>query len=205
MSDEPTSSQVTTSSDPDWDGAFQPYIIAVGTVMHAWNKLHDSLGQLFVAVSKADRPIALSVWYSISSDQGQRKILKAAIDGNQDERWLKLCPTAKVDLQWLLTETQNLSERRNDAAHAPCALAIDNGDLVVIASFFHGNPRATKLKNVNLIEEFQWCSTRAYALERFAKELETAIHFSANYTWPGRPELLDLPQKSTPPDHPPQR
>jgi hypothetical protein len=52
--------------------AFDAYVAAVGKVAYEWNALHEQLGILFVAVSGAEREVALANWYSVWSDRGQR-------------------------------------------------------------------------------------------------------------------------------------
>jgi hypothetical protein len=67
--------------------AFEPYVTAVGGLNYAWNNLHETLSQLFVAVASPALPnIILSFWHSTRSDWGQRDML-----------WLLWLPLQRID------------------------------------------------------------------------------------------------------------
>jgi hypothetical protein len=57
------------------------------------------------------------------------------------------------------------------------------------AAFFHGNPRAKKLKGKRVLAEFDWCERYAETLTRYAQKIETGIAFPDKYPWPERPTL----------------
>lgn len=198
MSIDPAKPANPVPADDDLDSAFRPYISAVGSVIHASNQLQEFLGQLFVAVTGISRDVALAVWYSSRSDGAQRLMLRAAASATSDDRWGKQLPKAKEDLVWLVDEASTLAEHRNDAAHAPVSLAIDQGALIPLPYYFHGNPRAIKLKNKDIIAEFARCQTSANLLREFAGQIESALHFPASYPWPDRPSLPESLQKNVP-------
>ena len=178
-------------SDEETRAAFEAYTLALGKVAHAWNYLHEKLGQLFVVISGADRNIALAIWYSTNSDRTQREMLRAAVAATSVDRW-KTLPKAQEHLTWLLDRADELAEQRNNAIHAPCSLYIgggENGGAEMGAAFFYGHPRARKLMGKKLLVEFDWCERYAETLSRFTKKLETAIAFAGQYPWP------DLPSK----------
>jgi len=159
-------------------------------VAHAWNYLHEKLGQLFVVISGADRDIALAIWYSTDSDRTQRSILKAAIAASVDRR--NELPKASEDLKWLLDRADEVAEQRNNAIHAPCSLYVGGGEdssTEMGASFIYGHPRARKLMGKTVLIEFDWCERYAETLTRFTLKLETAIAFADQYPWPDRPSL----------------
>src|SRR3954454_14531805 len=88
---------------PDNSAAFAPYIQAAGGVVDAWNRLHETLKYLFVAVTKMPENVGYAVWHSARSDSGQRDMLRAAIAATSDqEPWVIRFPTAKDDLYALL-------------------------------------------------------------------------------------------------------
>ena len=101
--------------------AFDAYVAAVGKVAHAWNYLHERLGVLFVAVTGMERNLALSIWYSVTSDRAQREMLKASVFATSSQRSEKL-PKARDDLKWLLDRAEEVADARNNAVHAPCSL-----------------------------------------------------------------------------------
>jgi hypothetical protein len=179
-------------SDEETKKAFEGYALAVGKVAHAWNFLHEKLGQLFVVISGADRQIALSIWYSNNSDQAQRKILKAAILACADGRWPT--PSAKEDLKWLLDRADDLAKDRNNAIHAPCSLYIggsQDGDAEMGAAYHYGNPLARRLVGKSLQIEFEWSEACAEVLSRFTRGIEFALSYADRYSWPERPTLPD--------------
>jgi hypothetical protein len=121
--------------------AFERYTLAVGKVVHAWNYLHEKLGQLFVVLSGSDRNIALAIWYSTFNDRAQRLMLRAAVIASGANRWPN--PSAKDDMIWLLDHADDLAEQRNNAIHTPCSLYIcgakDRGTEMG-AAYFNGHP-----------------------------------------------------------------
>ena len=58
--------------------SYAEYVNAVGAVAHTSNYLQERLAELFVIAAEAERPIALAVWYALTSDKNQRGILRAA-------------------------------------------------------------------------------------------------------------------------------
>jgi hypothetical protein len=114
---------VQWSSFEETRKAFDAYVAAVGKVAYEWNALHEQLGILFVAVSGAERKVALAKWYSVRSDRDQRAMLRNAVNTTNSER-SKTLPEAPDDLIWLLDHAHDLAEDRNNAVHAPCSLYI---------------------------------------------------------------------------------
>ena len=169
--------------------AFDAYVAAVGKVAYAWNYLHEKLGKLFVAVSGAEREVALANWYSVWSDRGQRAMLRAKVNATVSER-SKRPPDPDDDLIWLLNCADDLAEDRNNAVHAPCSLYINGSRSEMGAAFFNGNPRARKLMGKELLVEFAWCEAYAETLSRFTELLAVAIAFPDRFPWPERPKIL---------------
>jgi TorA maturation chaperone TorD len=143
--------------------AFEAYVAAVGKVAYEWNALHEQLGILFVAVSGAEREVALANWYSVWSDRCQRAMLRAKVNATNSERSKKR-PEAPDDLMWLLDRADELAEDRNNAVHAPCSLYISGSGSEMGAAFFNGQPRARKLMGKELLVEFAWCESYAETL-----------------------------------------
>jgi hypothetical protein len=74
----------------DTKKAFDAHVAAVGKVAHESNYLHEKLGVLFVAVTGMERNLALSIWYSVTSDRAQREMLKASVFATSSQRSEKL-------------------------------------------------------------------------------------------------------------------
>lgn len=186
--DEPA--PATVPPDNELDAAFAPYITAAGQVVHHWNRLQERLGKLFAAITGTGK-VAFAVWYTPHSDRVQRDMLTAAINEILDDEWKRYSPIAKADILALMSEANSLADRRNDAIHAPAALAIDKRRLVAISVYFQGNPRALKLKDKDLVAELGNCAERASQLSEYAEKLESAINFHKHYAWPDIPPLLE--------------
>jgi hypothetical protein len=186
--------------------AFKPYIAAVGSAMHRWNEMQEAFGQLFATVTCIGRSVALAVWYSTDSDRAQRNMLRAALSATPDDKWTGRLSAAKKSLIWALDRADEVADRRNDAAHAPCSLALLNGDLIAIAAYFHGNPRALKLKDHDVVAEFEWCGATAKILQEFVAKGDSALRFPANgWPFPDTPQLPNRPHKRILRDQRPQR
>src|SRR5215472_4850499 len=152
MTDETRAPVVRWPTDEERKAAFEAYTLAVGKVAHAWNYLHEKLGQVFWVVCGAEREIALAIWYSTHNDRTQRLMLRAAVLACKMDRWP--APQARDDVMWLLDCADSLAEQRNNALHAPCSLYVggaQDGGSVMGAAFFHGHPRAKKLIGKDLL------------------------------------------------------
>jgi hypothetical protein len=191
MSDEP---KAVVPPDDVLNDAFAPYITAAGAVVNAWNKLQEQLNKVFIAITGMPRDMASAIWHSARCDGLQRQMLSAAIAATPDDRWSGRLSSARDDLRALIRVANKLAEDRNDAVHAPVSLAIDNGRLIPIPAYFHGNPRATRLKGEDILSEFERCRETANILREFSEKIETALNFPS-YAWPERPALLDPPPK----------
>ena len=173
----------------------QPYFIAVGRVIHAWNQLQEALGQLFATIVDSDHKVVLAVWYSSKSDRAQHEMLRAAINESDDARWPKSHPSAKDDLSWLLKKAAKLAIQRNEAVHAPIAMVVGEGKLEIVPSYFFGHPLAEGLKGKDLLQELDWCERWATALQNFADEARVGLKH-AKRPWPIKP---------TPPNRSPRK
>jgi hypothetical protein len=190
MSDDLSASDSVAPHDDEPEAIFAPYIQAAGGVVDAWNRLHETLKYLFVAITKMSENVGYAVWHSARSDSAQRAILRAATAATSDkEPWVVRFPTAKDDLNALLQKANKIGEMRNDAIHAPVSLAHNNGRIVIVPFYFNGNPRAESLRNKDIVAEFNQCRDEAYILNAFSNEAEASIKF-ASRAWPDKPALL---------------
>jgi hypothetical protein len=100
---------------------------ATGTLLWAWNRLHQSLADAFGhIVSPEDMAIGLRVWAVIRADLYQREMLRALLakPGIQ--------PDVAEALEWLIDVANKLSEERNDLAHTALGQVNDGGRIVLI-------------------------------------------------------------------------
>jgi hypothetical protein len=188
-------SPARTSDEASWE-AVSAYISAVGMVAHAWNRLHEKLGQLFVRIVEApNSKIASAIWYAPFSDRNQRELLAAAIEACNDEFWKRLPRTAKADLKSLLTKINTLGFKRDDAVHAP-VLFDDAGTPVIVADFLSGHRRAKNLVGKDLLVEFDYLKRYAEALTDCAEQFTEALS-AENAPWPNIPPAPDRKAKKS--------
>lgn len=148
---------------------FEPYAREVGKLVASWNQLQERLGELFSTVVRKDHPaIALAIWHASQSDRAQRQMLRAATETAAAAGLLAHRAKAVDDIKWLLDRSNELADQRNDAIHAPVALFTDQDGTKLMAEYFFGNPRASKLKDKVLSDEFSWYEKKATVLAGFA-------------------------------------
>jgi hypothetical protein len=177
------------------DKAFAPLAMEIGKLNRASNMLHEHLGNLFARIVNNDNiNIPLAVWYSTPSDRTQREMLRAAVNAfgalNAKKR-----PTAKDDIKWLLTQCDQLADRRNDALHAPLEISISRKTIEILPHYYFGNPRALKLKDKNILDQVRWYRAMAETLRDYA--LSLWFHLGQQDSWPQRPLMPTLGQDPT--------
>jgi hypothetical protein len=183
----PSEEEISTAT-----AAFEPYFAAVGRVVHAWNHLQEQLGVVFCELAQLDRGAGLAIWHANANDGAQRRMLAAAAQSINEEK-LTLFPTAEADIKWLLEKTDKVADRRNNAVHAPCHIALGSDSDFEIVPAFGLNPRARKLRGKQVLEEFEWCAQSADALKAFARGIDVALTLDG-YAWPDRPSLPAPPR-----------
>ena len=169
---------------------FKPYANELGWLIYEWNRLQEALGELFAAiVTPKHHTLGVSIWHSSRSDRAQRDMLSAA----RVSLAKKLEAKAADDIKWLLDRVIELADKRNDAIHAPLVFVFESDALRLVPLSFLGNPRAAKLDNKNLLEEYNWYRDQASTLAWFAENIRYAITVPEQFAWPDRP---DLPTRS---------
>jgi len=175
---------------------FEPYAIALGKLSHAWNHLHEALGQLFWAtLGVQNGAIPLAVWYSSTSDHAQREMLRAAIAAASGQPRFAKFPSAREDVSWLLKEVDKIRGIRNDAIHAPIGIQRESEGFSVVPWSHMGNPRAKALLSKDLVKEYEWSSRKAGTLSGFAYLMSSSLWFPTTHGWPKRPKLPTLNDK----------
>src|SRR6202035_2579226 len=67
---------------------FRPLALELGWLLYEWNRLHESLAEIFAAVlcPNESAVVALAVWHSARSDLAQREMLLAAVIATLTEK-----------------------------------------------------------------------------------------------------------------------
>jgi hypothetical protein len=171
----------------------KPYALAIGELTLAWNQLQERLAMLFWnAINIPHGDVALSMWNIVRSDMVQRELLKAAVkSGAFNDRFNG--QQAEADILWLLEKVAILSQRRNDAIHAPLALTLNSEGKKIEPHVALGNPRAKGLSNKDLMKELIWYRETSFTLSIFAGAMHECLSRpKIKLPWPGRPLLPSL-------------
>jgi hypothetical protein len=171
---------------------FRPYAIELGYLVYSWNRLQEILGRLFGDIAQiSDDKISLAIWYSLASDRSQRSMLRAALGATTAPSKF-ISGSRSEDITWILNQCEKIGDLRNDAIHSPMISETDNRGTRFRSAYAAGNPRALKLKEKNLIREFEWCSAASDALSIFALDIHHNLR-GRIHDWPKRPTLAPRP------------
>ena len=172
----------------------RPYKQELGELVFAWNSLHDELAHLFGLVIKIPRvETAFAIWHSTPSDLAQRKMLRNAVEAEFSSK-----DNRKADLLWLLDKVDyGLSQKRNDAIHAPITIRLDpEGNVIgVEPTSWSNSPRAKSLGGKDLLRELTWYRMSAVVLCLYVIDVCLALDPSARQPWPHRPLLPNAGEK----------
>lgn len=196
--------------DPSWrpasleeiEEAFDLYTAAVGRVAAAWNRLHDRMENLFCKIMNADSELLSAVWHSTYSDRSQRQMLEAAIKASKPlPLWGHLPDTANEDLLWLMKRSHSLSDKRDEAVHAPCWYFEETaGGIDVIVSAYSKHRRARALEGKDLLIEFDWLERYIRELILFTDSAAITIPYARaaqhGPSWPQKPRVPDRRPKT---------
>jgi hypothetical protein len=178
------------------DKAFEPYAKAIGYFLRDWNDLQEQFSRLFLfVVGNPDPDIFLAIWHSIPNDRMQRGMLRAAAA----RRFMAHEPASNKglleEINWLLEKADSLGRQRDDAAHVPVALLIDE-PFEFIAHALGGNPMAKKLKGKRLLDEFNLYRQRAKVLRSHATQIELYLSLGRTSPLPKTPAWPNPPPSS---------
>jgi hypothetical protein len=169
----------------DLDKRFEPYAVQLGWIAHSWNALHDALGSLFWTLTGSQNGnVPLAIWNSIPNDRTQRGVLRAVAQ--------TVLADKETELQavlWLLAAADKFEDKRNDALHTPFTFQIDPNDTRLVSKSYSGHKRALKLKNKELLPEFEWYGRSVHILARYAMSIRFALGDPANFAWPTKPKM----------------
>jgi hypothetical protein len=187
---------------------FEPYVKSIGSLLLAWNDLHERLSTLFVmamGIGQFSRSFAL--WHQTRNDLGKRMLLKAAIE-NLPASEIGTRTKLVEEITWILDIAKELEGFRDDSAHTPlhydfpnlfslaemiaAQSALDFGTPSVMPHTGFANPRALRIekKKRNMLVEYRYARSRILILRDYAIAIDHAW-FNAPAPWPDRPELPD--------------
>ena len=176
------------------EATFQPYAVAIGRLVLGWNALHEDLANIFCRLmgSDGDDARSLAVWHAVQFDRPKRVMFRGALEAEKDRKDADI--VRLDDVIWLLNQTDELENARNDAVHSPLLLLGYRPDANysalsgwIIPDAFNKNPRALRLKGKDVLEYFRWIAKAIAALRVFAAAVESA--WDGSKPWPDRPSL----------------
>jgi len=198
---------------------FEAHTKAIGSLLLAWNDLHEQLSTLFVEAMGVERwKQSFAIWHATRSDYGMRQLLRAAL-GNlpESEMGAKIRhpdgsltggrPQLVQEITWILDAAKKLEDWRDDSAHTPLSFTyvgdlfslsdlytandlFDLGKLTVVPQAGYANPRALKFQQ-NKRDILIECR---YARDRILvlRDYATAmgtLWVTPPLPWPDRPSL----------------
>lgn len=166
----------------------KPYATELAKLILAWNDLHETLGQLFWLATGTETVVAISIWHELKSDRTQRDVLRQAakVGFTQSIR----LDEAREKTLWLLDQIHILSNRRNDAIHAPLMFITNEFGTSISANVSWMNPKALRLSTKDVAKELIWYRETAEVLSDFGYDLCTGLAWpEANWPLPDKPLL----------------
>ncbi|MFT4077851.1 hypothetical protein [Rhodomicrobium sp.] len=172
----------------EFNDAFRSVASEIGYLTREWNALQDSMATIFaVIMSPNNINIPLAVWNSTPSDRAQRDMLRSAVaswrmfNSKEDH--------TSDEIVWLLNEVDKLSNKRNDALHAPLHILLntDSLEFSVEPNYWNNNPRAKNLKRKNVLSEFSKYRAQAECLGQYA--IHIWVYLRSSKALPQRPKL----------------
>jgi hypothetical protein len=170
---------------------FRPYAEAIGQVALAWNHLHETLGTIFLEVAFEGSLKAEDAWQSLIVDRAKREMLKAVLDGMTAHNFPEL-PRLRDELVWIIEQTNAAEDGRNNAIHTPLVshdhpVWREIKPIPGISSYtHHGNRRAKKLDEKDVLSEYRYYRDKLITLQRHAERL---LYWQRGSPWPKRPKL----------------
>ena len=142
--------------------------LAIGNVTISWNKLHQDLSELFVAVTKMrNQNMARGIWHSQTSDFSQRRLLRAALKApSRSFQRQRVKAAIKI-----VNRADQLSHRRNDAIHAHFRLEFTDGDFRYAPDVQSSSKFSQNLAGKDVIQVFKDHVRQVDSLTSKAREI----------------------------------
>jgi hypothetical protein len=185
---------------------FEPYTIAIGSLLLAWNSLHEQLARLFImALGIEQFAQTNAIWHKQIRDYAKRELLRTAIDNIRSDLLRGRGVEVVNEVVWILDAANALEGFRDDSAHTP--LKYDStpniltltdillnpgvfGPMMVYPDTTLQNPKAVRLNKTNrdLLIEYRYARERCLVLRDYAVAIDHAWA-DPRATWPDRPDL----------------
>ncbi len=175
---------------------FKPLALKIGWIAYEWNRLQETLAELFADALGNHTP-AFKIWHSLRSDLTQREMLKAAAEDKMAFGAESL-KRVWAEILWVTNEATALSHKRNDALHAPFFFVTHADKIEVLPLHIFGNQKAKKLLSKDILKEFEWYKNNLAVLADYAMSLHYAVRFTGDFSLPTRPVMPSLGQKASP-------
>jgi hypothetical protein len=157
---------------------FKPLALKIGWIAYEWNRLQETLAELFADAMGNHSP-AFKVWHSVRSDLTQREMLKAAAE---DKMAFGAESLKRVwgEILWVTNEATALSHKLNDALHAPFFFVTHPDKIEVLPLHIFGNQKAKKLLSKDILKEFEWYKNSLAVLADYAMILHYGVRYGAD-------------------------
>jgi len=196
---------------------FETHTKSIGSLLLAWNDLHERLATLFViALGSKHWRHSLAIWHATRSDYGKRVLLRSVIANSPEPGPRIVHPDGSMtgarpklieEIIWILDAANKLEDWRDDSAHTPLIYSyvgdilnfgdtlsapsiFDLSQLVVVPQTGFSNPRALKIEQNkrDLLVEYRYARNRILILRDYAIAIEFAWS-APPVPWPDRPVL----------------
>ena len=120
---------------------FEKHVKLIGSLLLAWNDLHEHLASVFAAVmGKPHWARSFAIWHATRNDGGKRRLLRTALANLQGELELDVAARAHAirEISWILDAVDKLEGFRDDSAHTPLTYRfvgnsiLDFGDILTV-------------------------------------------------------------------------
>jgi hypothetical protein len=168
---------------------FDAHAKAIGSLLLAWNDLHERLSNLFVsAMGVRQFARSFAVWHQTRNDYGKRQLLRAAIENlpesemgtpikkpdgsfmrNADGSFKGARPQLADEIIWILDAANKLEGWRDDSAHTPLRYASLGGLLSFVELV--ASPNLSELKRQVVVPQTGFANPRALKIQKSKRDI----------------------------------
>jgi hypothetical protein len=190
---------------------FEKHVKLIGSLLLAWNDLHEHLASVFAAVmGKPHWARSFAIWHATRNDGGKRRLLRTALANLQGELELDVAARAHAirEISWILDAVDKLEGFRDDSAHTPLTYRfvgnsiLDFGDILTVRNLLElqqqivvpqagfSNPMALRLSKSqrDLLVEYRYARDRILILRDYVVAVE-CVWWNPPLPWARRPSL----------------